>query len=81
VWPRECDWGTLRLGTATALYPCPTQQEVGNRGGDDVPGATLATFRGPGVQTLRYQWNFSTCPRAPNPNGCYAAVVRVRRIG
>jgi hypothetical protein len=81
VWPRECDWGTLRLGTASALYPCPTQPEVGNRGGDDVPGATLATVHGPGSRALLYQWRFSTCPRAANPRGCYAAVVRVRRIG
>ena len=80
VWPRECDWGTLKLGTATALYPCPTQQEVGNRAGDDVPGATLATIRTPGVHRLAYRWQFTTCPRAPNPNGCYAVDLRVRRI-
>jgi hypothetical protein len=81
VWTRECDWGRLRLGGGEALWPCPTQPEVGVRTGDDVPGAMLGTFRGPGVQTLKPQWGVTTCPRAPNPRGCYAVTVRVRRVG
>jgi len=81
VWPRECDWGRLRLGGGDALVPCPTQPEVGTRSGDDVPGGMLATFDRPGVKTLVPQWGIGTCPRAANPRGCYAVTVRVRRVG
>jgi hypothetical protein len=81
VWPRECDWGRLRLGGGDALVPCPTQPEVGTRTGDDVPGGMLATFNRPGVKTLAPQWGIGTCPRAANPRGCYAVTVRVRRVG
>lgn len=80
VWPRECDWGRLALGGSGALFPCPAQAEAGNRSGDDVPGAMLATFRGPATKVLAPKWGIGSCPRAANPKGCYAVTIRVRRV-
>jgi hypothetical protein len=80
VWPRECDWGRLALGGSGALFPCPAQPEAGVRSGDDVPGALLASFRGPGTKTLASQWGIGSCPRGSNPKGCYTVTIRVRRV-
>jgi hypothetical protein len=83
VWPRECDYGTLERGGSGALYPCPRQQEFGNRSGDDVPGGILFSFRSParalGVHTANARLAGSTCPRS-NKRGCYAVTIRVRRL-
>ena len=83
VWPRECDYGTLKLGGAGAMYPCPKQEEFGNRAGDDVPGGALFSFRSPdralGLHTTNGRLAGSTCPRS-NTRGCYAVTIRVRRL-
>jgi hypothetical protein len=83
VWPRECDYGTLKLGGAGAMYPCPKQEEFGNRAGDDVPGGALFSFRSPdralGLHTKNGRLAGSTCPRS-NTRGCYAVTIRVRRL-
>jgi len=84
VWPRECDWGTLERGGGGALFPCPKQSEVGNRGGDDVPGAATMTFRSAaaslGTHTVNSSNAGSTCP-AVNTHGCYRVTFTVRRVG
>jgi hypothetical protein len=83
VWPRECDYGTLLLGGSGAMYPCPRQDEFGNRSGDDVPGGVLFSFGSPARALGRHSANArlagSTCPRA-NRRGCYAITIRVRRV-
>jgi hypothetical protein len=83
VWPRECDLGTLALAASGALFPCPKQAEVGNRGGDDVPGAALASFRSVrsalGTQAVDSSNEGSTCPPV-NKNGCYRVTFTVRRL-
>jgi hypothetical protein len=84
VWTRECDWGTLARAGSGALAPCPKQPEVGDRGGDDVPGAALATFRSPaaalGPHAVNSSLAGSTCPPA-NRLGCYRVTFTVRRVG
>ena len=84
VWPRECDWATLKLGGGGPMFPCPKQPEVGNRAGDDVPGAATMTFRSAaaslGTHTVNSSNAGSTCP-AVNTNGCYRVTFTVRRIG
>jgi len=84
VWPRECDWATLKLGGGDPLFPCPKQSEVGNRAGDDVPGAATVTFRSAAASLGTHSVNSSnvgsTCP-AVNTNGCYRVTFTVRRIG
>jgi hypothetical protein len=83
VWPRECDYGTLKVGGAGAPYPCPQQEEFGNRAGDDVPGGALFSFRSParalGLHTTNGRLAGSTCPPV-NKRGCYALTIRVSRI-
>ena len=83
VWPRECDWGTLELGGSGALFPCPKQAEVGNRAGDDVPGAATVTFGSAaaslGTHTVNSSNEGSTCP-AVNTHGCYRVTFTVRRV-
>jgi hypothetical protein len=83
VWVRECDWGTLALGGSGALYPCLKQREVGNRSGDDVPGAALVTFpdvrSSLGKHSVNSSNNGSTCPPV-NTKGCYRVTVTVRRV-
>jgi hypothetical protein len=84
VWTRECDYGTFALGGDDALFPCPKQQEFGNRAGDDVPGGTLFSFGSParalGRHTADARLAGSTCPTV-NRRGCYAVTIRVVRIG
>jgi hypothetical protein len=84
VWPRECDWASLSRGGGGPMFPCPRQSEVGNRGGDDVPGAALASFTSPGAALGTHAVNSSnagsTCPATPNPHGCYRVTFTVRRI-
>jgi hypothetical protein len=83
VWPHECDWASLARGGGGALYPCPKQSEVGNRGGDDVPGAVAVQFRSPaaalGTHALNSSNVGSTCP-ASNTHGCYRVTFTVRRV-
>ncbi len=83
VWPRECDWGALKLGGGGALFPCPKQAGAGARGGDDVPGAALAVFRSAaaalGTHTVNASLAGSTCP-AVNKKGCYAVTFTVGRV-
>lgn len=83
VWARECDWGSLALSGPGALFPCPSQPEVGNRGGDDVPGAALVRFRSVGgslgTHSVNSSNNGSTCP-AVNKTGCYRVTFTVRRL-
>jgi hypothetical protein len=83
VWTRECDWGTLARGGSTALSPCPTQPEVGNRSGDDVPGAAMVRFRSVaqalGTHVVDSSNAGSTCP-AINAKGCYRLTFTVRRV-
>lgn len=82
VWARECDWGTLALSGSSALFPCPKQSEVGNRGGDDVPGAATVTFRSVarslGTHGVNSSNDGSTCP-VVNESGCYRVTFTVRR--
>jgi len=84
MWPRECDWGTLKLGGDSGLFPCPKQGGAGARGGDDVPGGALVSFRSPaaaiGTRTVNASLAGSTCPPA-NRNGCYAVTFTIRRAG
>jgi hypothetical protein len=84
VWPRECDWASLSRGGGGPMYPCPVQSEVGNRGGDDVPGAALAVFASPvaalGTHSVNSSNAGSTCPAKANPSGCYRVTFTVRRI-
>ena len=84
VWPRECDWASLKLGGGDPLFPCPKQSEVGNRGGDDVPGAAAVTFPSTAASLGTYSLNStnagSTCPAA-NKKGCYRVTFTVRRVG
>jgi hypothetical protein len=84
VWARECDWGTLALGGANALSPCPKQSEVGNRGGDDVPGAVVKVFPSVkaalGTHSVDSSNAGSTCP-AVNKQGCYRVTFTIRRMG
>jgi hypothetical protein len=84
VWPRECDWSSLSRGGGGPMFPCPKQSEVGNRGGDDVPGAALARFSSPaaalGTHSVNSSNAGSTCPAKQNPNGCYRVTFTVRRI-
>jgi hypothetical protein len=84
VWPRECDWASLSRGGGGPMYPCPKQSEVGNRGGDDVPGAAVARFASPaaalGTHSVNSSNAGSTCPAQPNPHGCYRVTFTVRRI-
>jgi hypothetical protein len=83
VWPHECDWASLARGGGGPLYPCPKQSEVGNRGGDDVPGAALVRFRSPaaalGTHTVDSSNAGSTCPTS-NAHGCYRVTFTVRRL-
>jgi hypothetical protein len=83
VWARECDWGTLALSGSGALFPCPRQTEVGNRGGEDVPGAATVTFRSIasslGTHDVNSSNGGSTCP-AVNKSGCYRVTFTVRRM-
>jgi hypothetical protein len=83
VWPRECDWASLARGGGGPLYPCPKQSEVGNRGGDDVPGAVNVQFRSPAASLGTHSANSSnagsTCP-VSNRHGCYRVTFTVRRI-
>jgi hypothetical protein len=83
VWPRECDWGTLALGGSNALAPCPKQSEVGNRGGEDVPGAATKVFRSVkaalGTHSVNSSNAGSTCP-AVNKQGCYRVTFTIRRM-
>jgi hypothetical protein len=83
VWPRECDWASLARGGGGPLYPCPAQSEVGNRGGDDVPGAAVVQFRSPaaalGTHSVDSSNAGSTCPPA-NAHGCYRVTFTVRRM-
>jgi hypothetical protein len=83
VWPHECDWASLSRGGGGPLYPCPKQPEVGNRGGDDVPGAAFVQFRSAaaalGTHTVNSSNAGSTCPTS-NVHGCYRVTFTVRRI-
>jgi hypothetical protein len=83
VWPRECDWASLSRGGGGPMFPCPKQSEVGNRGGDDVPGAAAVTFRSPaaalGTHSVDSSNAGSTCP-ASNRLGCYRVTFTVRRL-
>ena len=83
VWPHECDWASLSRGGGGPLYPCPKQSEVGNRGGDDVPGAVFVQFRSPaaavGTHTVNSSNAGSTCPSS-NTHGCYRVTFIVRRV-
>jgi hypothetical protein len=83
VWPHECDWASLARGGGGPLYPCPKQSEVGNRSGDDVPGAVVVNFRSPaaalGTHTVDSSNAGSTCP-ASNTRGCYRVTFTVRRL-
>jgi hypothetical protein len=83
VWPHECDWASLSRGGGGPLYPCPKQSEVGNGGGDDVPGAVFVRFRSPaaalGTHTVNSSNAGSTCPTS-NVQGCYRVTFTVRRL-
>jgi hypothetical protein len=83
VWPHECDWASLARGGGDPLYPCPKQSEVGNRDGDDVPGAVAVQFRSPvaalGTHTVNSSNAGSTCPPS-NAHGCYRVTLTVRRL-
>lgn len=83
VWPHECDWASLSRGGGGPMYPCPRQSEVGNRGGDDVPGAAFVQFRSPaaalGTHAVNSSNAGSTCPTS-NAHGCYRVTFTVRRM-
>jgi hypothetical protein len=82
---RECDFGSLSFSDQSkAPWPCPTQNEFGSAGGDDVPGRVLDQFASPeaglGLHRAIPLKSGTTCPPA-NPKGCYELDYVVTRVG
>jgi hypothetical protein len=85
TFTRECDAGSQAFSDPTkAPWPCPTQSEQASPAGDDVPGATVDSFRTPelglGLHRSVPVRGASTCA-ASNPQGCYQLEYVVTRVG
>jgi hypothetical protein len=83
VFARECDFGSLSMGGASPLAPCPRSTEVGDLIGDDTAGTIELRFRSPAASLGRHVADAttagSTCPPV-NRRGCFRLVFDVKRM-
>jgi hypothetical protein len=80
---RECDFGSLSLGGARPVSPCPRSGEIGDGVGDDTAGSLEARFRSPAASLGRHAVDAklagSSCPPV-NRRGCFRVVFDVARV-
>jgi hypothetical protein len=83
VFARECDFGSLSMGSARPVAPCPRSSEVGDLIGDDSAGTVEVRFRSPAASLGRHavdaRTSGSSCPPV-NRRGCFRLVFDVTRV-
>lgn len=83
VFARECDFGSLSMGTQQPMAPCPRSSEVGDLIGDDTAGTVEKRFSSPvasiGRHVVDARTTGSTCPSV-NRRGCFRLVFDVTRV-
>ena len=83
MFARECDFGSLSMGSSSPVAPCPRSGEAGDPIGDDTPGSVEVRFRSPAASLGRHVVDATTvgssCPTV-NRRGCFRLTFDVRRV-